>query len=99
MQNSWISTVLFRHFLAVWFCFALGLFSYSSISYEFIIMGFLPSIALPSKDTIKKRCTTLEAWALPKQDSTIAPDYVWTNKDMDPVPIEDQTWSMWTWVA
>ncbi|THX41730.1 uridine permease-like protein Fui1 [Aureobasidium pullulans] len=62
-------------------------------------MGFLPSIALPSKGTIKKRCTTLEAWALPKQDSTIAPDYVWTNKDMDPVPIEDQTWSMWTWVA
>jgi len=62
-------------------------------------MGLLPSIALPSKDTIKKRCTTLEAWALPKQDSTIAPDYVWTNKDMDPVPTEDQTWSMWTWVA
>lgn len=58
-----------------------------------------PSIGLPSKQTAKERCTSLSSWALPKQESNIAPDYVWTNKDMDPVPLEDQTWSMWTWCA
>ncbi|KAI4760211.1 uridine permease-like protein Fui1 [Aureobasidium sp. EXF-3400] len=62
-------------------------------------MAFSSKAVFPSKETIRKRCTTLEAWALPKQESTIAPDYVWTNKDMDPVPISDQTWGMWTWIA
>ncbi|KAI4716753.1 uridine permease-like protein Fui1 [Aureobasidium sp. EXF-10727] len=62
-------------------------------------MSFSSRTGLPSKETIRKRCTTLEAWALPKQESTIAPEHVWTNKDMDPVPISDQTWGMWTWVA
>ncbi|KAK0900736.1 hypothetical protein LTR91_024197 [Friedmanniomyces endolithicus] len=54
---------------------------------------------IPSTQTIKERCTTLKAWELPKQDSALAPDYVWTNKDMDPVPPEDQTWTLWTWMA
>ena len=53
----------------------------------------------PSKETIKQRCTSIKAWELPKQDSALAPDYVWTNKDMDPVPVEDQTWTLWTWMA
>lgn len=35
---------------------------------------------IPSKETIKARCTTLKAWELPKQESALAPDYVWTNK-------------------
>ncbi len=35
---------------------------------------------IPSTQTIKERCTTLKAWELPKQDSALAPDYVWTNK-------------------
>jgi nucleobase:cation symporter-1, NCS1 family len=54
---------------------------------------------VPSKQTIKERCTSIKAWELPKQDSALAPDYVWTNKDMDPVPPEDQTWTLWTWMA
>jgi hypothetical protein len=35
---------------------------------------------VPSKATIKERCTSIRAWELPKQDSALAPDYVWTNK-------------------
>lgn len=35
--------------------------------------------AIPSKGTLKARVTTIEAWKLPKQDSSIAPDYVWSN--------------------
>ena len=62
-------------------------------------MKYLPVLKLPSAQTIKERCTTVDAWKLPKNDSTIAPEYVWTNKDMDPVSKEDQTWSMWTWMA
>ena len=45
---------------------------------------------IPSRATIKERCTSVRSWELPKQDSALAPDYVWTNKDMDPVPPEDQ---------
>ena len=47
---------------------------------------------IPSKETVRQRCTSIKAWELPKQDSALAPDYVYTNKDMDPVPPEDQTW-------
>ncbi|EMC95728.1 hypothetical protein BAUCODRAFT_71084 [Baudoinia panamericana UAMH 10762] len=54
---------------------------------------------IPSAETIKQRCTSIKAWELPKQESALAPDYVWTNKDMDPVPVEDQTWTLWTWMA
>ena len=54
---------------------------------------------IPSGATIKARCTTIKAWEIPKQESALAPDYVWTNKDMDPVPPEDQTWTLWTWMA
>ncbi|KAF2663522.1 hypothetical protein BT63DRAFT_352640, partial [Microthyrium microscopicum] len=54
---------------------------------------------VPSQETIKARFTTVKAWELPKQDSTLAPKDVWSNHDMDPVPIEEQTWSIWTWMA
>ncbi|KAK5117169.1 hypothetical protein LTR85_008937 [Meristemomyces frigidus] len=54
---------------------------------------------IPSKQTLKARCTTISAWELPRHDSSLAPDYVFTNKDMDPVPPEDQTWTLWTWMA
>ncbi len=54
---------------------------------------------VPSKNEVKARLTTVKAWQLPKQTSAIAPDYVWTNKDMDPTPPEDQTWTLWTWMA
>ncbi|MCJ1353488.1 MAG: hypothetical protein MMC33_003474 [Icmadophila ericetorum] len=54
---------------------------------------------VPSKQTVRERCTSLKSWELPKQESALAPPDVWTNKDMDPVPPEDQTWSLWTWMA
>lgn len=54
---------------------------------------------IPSKATLKQRCTSLQSWQLPKQPSALAPDNVWTNKDMDPSPPQDQTWTIWTWIA
>ncbi|CAK7224800.1 hypothetical protein SBRCBS47491_005676 [Sporothrix bragantina] len=57
-------------------------------------MGFFPS-----KATVKARCTSLSAWELPKESSAVAPDHIWSNRDMDPVAPEDQTWSAYTWMA
>ncbi|EME80753.1 uncharacterized protein MYCFIDRAFT_87514 [Pseudocercospora fijiensis CIRAD86] len=54
---------------------------------------------IPSKQTLRARCTSVRSWELPKQNSAVAPDYVWTNKDMDPVLPEDQTWTIRTWMA
>ena len=54
---------------------------------------------LYSRDTIKARCTSFKAWELPKQESALAPPDVWTNADMDPVPPQFQTWTLWTWMA
>jgi len=48
---------------------------------------------------VRARTTTVKAWKLPKQKSALAPEHVWTNSDMDPVKIEDQTWTLWTWMA
>jgi NCS1 family nucleobase:cation symporter-1 len=53
----------------------------------------------PSKASIKRRFTSIHAWELPKQSSAIAPSYVWTNRDMDPTPVEDQTWNIWSIMA
>lgn len=52
-----------------------------------------------SQQQLKARCTSVSAWELPKHASTLAPDDVWTNVDMDPVPLEHQTWTIWTWIA
>ena len=54
---------------------------------------------IPTTAQLKARTTTLSSWRLPKQKSTLAPDDVWTNEDMDPVKIENQTWTIWTWMA
>ncbi|CAD6448259.1 cc93cd0c-e188-46c6-8af0-6f289de46d4f [Sclerotinia trifoliorum] len=54
---------------------------------------------IPTGKQIKERCTSVKAWQLPKQKSALAPEHVWTNKDMDPVKREDQTWTLWTWMA
>ncbi|TDZ34536.1 putative permease [Colletotrichum spinosum] len=51
------------------------------------------------KDEARRRCTSLRAWELPRHSSAIAPDGVWTNSDMDPVPLTQQTWSIWTILA
>ncbi|KAI8964662.1 permease for cytosine/purines, uracil, thiamine, allantoin-domain-containing protein [Daldinia sp. FL1419] len=48
---------------------------------------------------LKRRFTSLDSWELPKQNSALAPSHVWTNRDMDPTPIEDRTWDIWTMVA
>ncbi|KAE9367041.1 NCS1 nucleoside transporter family [Stipitochalara longipes BDJ] len=54
---------------------------------------------VPSKQQVRERLTTVKAWELPKQKSALAPPEVWTNEDMDPVKIENQTWTLWTWMA
>lgn len=36
----------------------------------------------PSTMELKRRCTSLHSWELPKQSGALAPDYVWTNRDM-----------------
>ncbi|KAF8846459.1 uridine permease-like protein Fui1 [Acephala macrosclerotiorum] len=54
---------------------------------------------VPSGETVRRRATTLKAWELPKQKSALAPEHLWTNEDMDPVKIENQTWTIWTWMA
>lgn len=47
----------------------------------------------------KRRFTSLHSWELPKQTGAVAPAHVWTNRDMDPTPVEDQTWNTWTILA
>ena len=67
-------------------------------------MKFVPSKEqitshLYSKETVVARATSLKGWELPKQESALAPPEVWTNADMDPVPPQYQTWTLWTWMA
>jgi len=38
-------------------------------------------------------------WALEPEPSTYAPSSKWSNKDMDPVPPGQRTWSTWNYVA
>lgn len=53
---------------------------------------------LPSKERLKAYLTTTEAWVLPKEESAIAPENVWTNRDLDPVPEGMRTWTRTTFV-
>ncbi|KUI55743.1 hypothetical protein VP1G_03144 [Cytospora mali] len=55
-----------------------------------------PSI---NKEGVKRRFTSAHAWELPRESSAIAPDYVRTNRDMDPTPPSDQTWTIWSIMA
>jgi NCS1 family nucleobase:cation symporter-1 len=45
------------------------------------------------------RLTKPSSWKLPKQSSSIAPPHVWTNADMDPVPVEKRTWGNGAFVS
>lgn len=45
-----------------------------------------------AKEKANMRLTQPSSWQLPKQNSSIAPGYVWTNADMEPVPPEKRTW-------
>jgi cytosine/uracil/thiamine/allantoin permease len=53
---------------------------------------------LPSKERFKAYVTTTEAWVLPKEESAIAPENIWTNRDLDPVPEGMRTWTPTTFV-
>lgn len=46
--------------------------------------------------TCKKRMTSVKAWHLEKQESSLAPHNVWTNIDNDVTPMWRRTWSTWT---
>lgn len=48
---------------------------------------------------VKAKATSVKAWELPKQTSSVAPDHVWSNIDQDPVPLERQTWGSWTFIG
>jgi NCS1 family nucleobase:cation symporter-1 len=49
-----------------------------------------------------KKSVQAFTWKLPKQKSTLAPEYVWSNADQDPVPIANinlrRTWTGLTFV-
>lgn len=65
-----------------------------------VIMSDFASVRYrPTRELLRARCTTVSAWQLPKQRSAVGPEYVWTNEDMDPIKLENQTWSIWTWMA
>ncbi|KAI1797159.1 NCS1 nucleoside transporter family [Ganoderma leucocontextum] len=40
-----------------------------------------------------------EAWVLEPEPSTFAPDSRWSNKDMDPVPLKQRTWTTSNYIA
>lgn len=56
-------------------------------------MRFVPKIVLASKADVKSYLTSTEAWVLPKEESALAPEGVWTNADLDPVPPSGRTWT------
>jgi len=43
-----------------------------------------------------KNKTTLDGWALEKQDSSWAPAGTWSNVDLDITPVDRRTWTSWT---
>ncbi|KAH7084614.1 uracil permease [Paraphoma chrysanthemicola] len=47
----------------------------------------------------KLRVTEPSSWKIPKQTSSIAPQNVWSNADMDPVPPERRTWGKGAFVT
>ncbi|KAI0843756.1 uracil permease [Hypoxylon sp. FL0890] len=51
------------------------------------------------KEKTRARLTDRHSWKLPKQSSSIAPPYVWTNADQDPVPEDKRTWSSWAFIG
>ncbi|KAI0884809.1 uracil permease [Annulohypoxylon maeteangense] len=51
------------------------------------------------KDKTRARLTDRHSWKLPKQTSSIAPSYVWSNADQDPVPEDKRTWTSWAFIG
>ncbi|KAH7021200.1 NCS1 nucleoside transporter [Microdochium trichocladiopsis] len=52
-----------------------------------------------AKEKAHERITNPSSWKLPKQASSIAPANVWSNADQDPVPVEQRTWTKWTFMT
>ncbi|KAK7986998.1 permease [Apiospora saccharicola] len=59
----------------------------------------------PSAGGLKRRCTSaVRAWEIHQESGGLAPEHVWTNRDMGmsciqwrhPTPPKDQTWTIWT---
>ncbi|KZP30106.1 NCS1 nucleoside transporter family [Athelia psychrophila] len=50
---------------------------------------------MSSFSRLSKRAT----WQLETEETSFAPSNSWSNKDMDPVPVEKRTWSTWNYVA
>jgi NCS1 family nucleobase:cation symporter-1 len=62
----------------------------------------LPKLQFDAKELgrdAKGKLTSLKAWELPKQTSSVAPEYVWSNIDQDPVPPNRQNWGAWTFIG
>lgn len=53
---------------------------------------------LPSKETVKERLTSAQAWQLDVTPSSLAPPGTYSNADTDPTPPDRQTWKAWTLV-
>ncbi|KAF9446544.1 NCS1 nucleoside transporter family [Macrolepiota fuliginosa MF-IS2] len=41
----------------------------------------------------------LSTWSLEPENSQFGPNSRWSNKDMDPVPVQKRTWSTWNYIA
>lgn len=48
-----------------------------------------------AKVAVKEKGRT-DGWILEKPESSYAPEHVWSNKDLDPVPLHMRTWTKWT---
>ncbi|KAL6405152.1 putative NCS1 allantoate transporter [Ilyonectria robusta] len=51
--------------------------------------------SLPPAEALKARISSIEAWRLPQEPGTLAPPGVASNKDQDPVPEHQWTWTGW----
>lgn len=51
-----------------------------------------------SKGTFKEKAG-LGSWRLPKEETAFAPEGIWSNIDMEPVPRQDWTWTSATFAA
>ncbi|KAH7320408.1 cytosine-purine permease [Rhizoctonia solani] len=46
-----------------------------------------------------KKLRSRSFWELQPQPSSFAPSNKWSNKDMDPVPVHQQNWTMWDYTS
>ncbi|GME48777.1 Permease cytosine/purines uracil thiamine allantoin [Neofusicoccum parvum] len=51
---------------------------------------------IPSRETVRQRLTSVKAWELEVEPSSLAPRGAFSNADTDPTPKEKQTWKAYT---